>query len=236
MLADAGQLRSLQADRKVEVLEHFHVVRDELVQAQLATIPVERLKDATEGRLRLGQVQAAGYRTVADVLRAGLHHLQAIPGVGAQTATQTFAAARHLAATVEETIPLRFDAERRPASHGHLLSALRRYEDVDRVLAPLDDELSRLCREVEALLDERQAHVGRLRWLFLGAGRKEQFRRHIRQLDAVARYAVFLDVVARLRSGLTELPTAVRDPSALWRDFEARAPDYYGLLGELADL
>lgn len=236
VLADIEALQATPEQRKAEVLTHFHAVRADLVQAQLATISVERLKDATEGRLRLGQLQLAGYRTVVDVLRAGPSRLQLIPGVGPQTATQAFAAARHLAATVEETIPIRLDADRRPRAHGQLIAALRAYEDVDRVLAPLRDDLASLSRRAQPLLEDKAAQTGRLRWMFLGAARKDQFRQHLRQVDALARDPQVLDVVEGLRSGLPMLSKPDLDAAALWADYEARAPDYYGLLGELADL
>lgn len=236
ILADIGTLSAMPQRGKGEVLTHFHAVREELVHAHLRTIGVERLKDATEGRLRLGQIHSAGYVTVADVLNAGPSRLQTLPGVGPQTATQAFAAARHLASTVEQTVPVRLDAERRPPSHTQLLAALRSYEDVDRVFAPLREDLVRLAQYASPLLRQDVPVPGRLRWMFTGAGRREQFRQHIRQIDALMRDAWVLGVVHRLRSGLAQIAASRHDATELWRDYEARAPDYYGLLGELADL
>ncbi len=79
VLRDIDLLTALPDARKAEVLERFTVVREDLVRTHLRNIPVERLKEATEGRLRLGSITRAGYTTVQDILEAGSARLQAIP-------------------------------------------------------------------------------------------------------------------------------------------------------------
>ncbi len=236
VVRDIDLLTSLPDARKAEVLERFKVVRADLVHAHLRNLPVERLKESTEGRLRVGSIPKAGFTTVQDVLDAGSARLQAIPGVGPQTATQIYAAARHVAATVEQTVPVRLDAERRDGRQLELLRSLRRYEDVDRVLAPLTDDLELVRGRARAVLLDGPRPPGRIRWVFLGRTRKEHFRQQVRGIDALARDPQVLQVVWQLRAGLEDLDEATYSPSALWADYEARAPDYYGLLGELADL
>ena len=55
---------------------------DALVRRELAAIPASRLKDVTEGRLRLGAVEQAGFTTVGQVHEANRYELRQIPGVG----------------------------------------------------------------------------------------------------------------------------------------------------------
>ncbi|WP_334530291.1 helix-hairpin-helix domain-containing protein [Streptomyces sp. B21-105] len=71
---------------------------------ELEFIPVSRLKDVTEGRLRLAAIEAADLRSVRAVYEANRYELRQIPGVGAQTAEQALAAARQIARAVEETV------------------------------------------------------------------------------------------------------------------------------------
>ena len=98
--------RAVQAVR-----EALAPIREELATRELESIPLARLKDVTEGRLRLGAIEAAGHRSVRDVLDAGRYQLRQIAGVGAQTADQALAAARQLAQAVEETVAVRIDLE-----------------------------------------------------------------------------------------------------------------------------
>ncbi len=64
----------------------FDSLRSEMIRRELQSIPVARLKDATGGRLRLGNLERAGYSTVLQVYDASPRDLLAIPGVGEQTA------------------------------------------------------------------------------------------------------------------------------------------------------
>ncbi|MGX1492349.1 hypothetical protein RKD41_004608 [Streptomyces tendae] len=87
-------------------------IHDELVRHELDAIPVARLKDLTEGRLRLGEVEKGGFRTVGQVLDAGAYRLRQLPGVGQQTADQTVAAARRIADAVRDTVAVHIDVDR----------------------------------------------------------------------------------------------------------------------------
>lgn len=62
--------------------EAYEKAIGEVVATQLATMPVARLKETTEGRVRINLVEQAGFRTVDSVLRAGPYRLQQIRGVG----------------------------------------------------------------------------------------------------------------------------------------------------------
>lgn len=81
--------------------EHFRAnavaageaVRKHEVRRLLADMPVERLKEATRDRLRIGPLTEAGLNTVQAVLERGslISHL---PGIGATTATRKCAVPR----------------------------------------------------------------------------------------------------------------------------------------------
>ncbi|MEV6781922.1 helix-hairpin-helix domain-containing protein, partial [Streptomyces sp. NPDC051098] len=101
-------------------------LHDELAGRELAEIPVARLKDVTEGRLRLGVIEAAGYRSVGDVLAADRYRLRQIPGVGQQTADQALAAARQIAEAVGETVAVRIDVDNPEPRTSALVVALHR--------------------------------------------------------------------------------------------------------------
>ena len=84
-------------------------LRSEMVRRELHHIPIDRLKEATDGRLRLGMLEKAGYRTVLAVYDASPSRLELVPGVGTQTAMQAHAAARQVAAAVEHSLRVRVD-------------------------------------------------------------------------------------------------------------------------------
>ncbi|NEB89935.1 ATP-dependent helicase, partial [Streptomyces anulatus] len=84
---------------------------DSLVGRELAAIPVSRLKDVTEGRLRLGALEQAGFGTVGQVHGTHRYELRQLPGVGAHTADQALAAAAQIAHAVRDTVSVRIDVD-----------------------------------------------------------------------------------------------------------------------------
>ncbi|MFD5763999.1 ATP-dependent helicase, partial [Streptomyces sp. NPDC127044] len=116
----ADHARALEAVRAA--LAPIHA---ELVGKELESIPVSRLKDVTEGRLRLGALETAGFASVRAVYEAGRYELRRLPGVGAQTADRALAAARQLARAVEETVSVRMDVDRPEPRTTALVIALR---------------------------------------------------------------------------------------------------------------
>src|SRR5215467_992756 len=79
---DCEAIRAAHAQRRAEV-----------VDAELAKIPIARLREASDGRLRTAPLEDAGYTTVGDVLRADHGQLDRVPGMGNKSATQAISVA-----------------------------------------------------------------------------------------------------------------------------------------------
>lgn len=207
---------------------------DALVREELAAIPVSRLKDVTEGRLRLGAVEQAGFTTVAQVYGAGRYELRQIPGVGAQTADQTLAAAGQIAHAVRDTVALRIDVDAPDDSTTALVTALYRLVEAGPDVRRAVDGARRLADRLEPLLAAAGPARGRLRMVFT----RRQVR--ARALEAVASVrAAVADAVERELPSLfgqvsVDLLREAESDVAAWVDFELRSAEYYSLLAEMS--
>ncbi|MFC8537655.1 DEAD/DEAH box helicase [Streptomyces sp. NPDC057249] len=207
---------------------------DALVRDQLAAIPVSRLKDVTEGRLRLGAIEQAGFTTVGRVYGAGRYELRQVPGVGAQTADQALAAAGGIAHAVRDTVAVRMDVDDRNEAVTALLGALYGLvaagPDARRAAAGA----RALAGRLEPLLAAAGPARGRLRILF--AGRRS--RAGVREAVAGVRAAVADAVERRLPQLFAQVSADLLrepgSPAAAWVDFELRSAEYYSLLAELS--
>jgi hypothetical protein len=141
----AATVLSSVPETKNAARDLYDPVRSAVVSAQLCEMPVERIKDVTVGRLRIGPLRDAGYTTVGSVRGVTAMRLQMLPGVGEQTATQAIAAARAIEERLAESAVVRFDVDRRPAEQALLLRALWRFEQADDLVAPLQTEVEQLC-------------------------------------------------------------------------------------------
>ncbi|MFB7918810.1 DEAD/DEAH box helicase [Streptomyces sp. NPDC056061] len=207
---------------------------DALVRHELSAIPVSRLRDVTEGRLRLGAVEQAGFTTVGQVHGANRYELRQIPGVGTQTADQALAAAGQIAHAVRDTVAVRIDVDAPDDSTTALLTALHRLVEAGPDVRRAVDAAGALITRLEPLLTAAGPARGRMRLLFA--------RRQARTgaLEAVASVRETVDEATARGLALlfgqvsADLLREADSDVATWVDFELRSAEYYSLLAELS--
>ncbi|MFG2023899.1 DEAD/DEAH box helicase [Streptomyces sp. NPDC048825] len=207
-------------------------IQAELVVEELAGIPVSRLKDATEGRLRLAALEAAGVGSVREVYEASRYELRQIPGVGAQTADQALAAARQIARAVEETVSVRIDVDHPEPRTTALVIALRRLVEAGPELRRAVDAAERLDRRLKVLLPAARPAGGRLRMALSTKARRESALVAVAELHELT--ADSGDVRLLLAQASTDLLRESASEAEAWVDFELRSTEYYSQLAEVA--
>lgn len=243
LLAEAESLRATIAAavaapeaRRQRARQAFEAARADLVLRQLETMPLARLKETTQGRLRLTAIEAAGYGTVADALTAGYYRLQLLPGVGEQTATKVIAAAHQLQAAMEETVRIRFDPVDRPEEHTELLATLHAYEAAEQAVAPLRSQLEELMPTLQSAADEAALTGSRLKLLFSSRKRRASAIENLKQLEDLLRRQDAVTGPCSVTDLTKVLETPTPDPSRLWQEYQRRAVAYNGLLIEVGEL
>jgi len=209
-------------------------IHDAAVKRELDVIPVARLQDVTEGRLRLGSVEKARLKTVGSVLEAGPYRLRQIPGVGQRTVDQMLAAARRLSEAVHETVAVHIDVDRPEPGTTAIVMALNVLVEAGPDARRAVDKAAVLSERLGPLLADARPAAGRFRMLLVGQAKKA------RALAAVTEIRSLVDEAER--AGLPELLAQasvdlLRGPPsdiAAWVDFELRSAEYYSLLAEIS--
>jgi SNF2 family DNA or RNA helicase len=214
----------------------YEAARDDLVNRQMAELPLARLRETTQGRLRLGAIERAGYRNVAQAAAAGRYRLEAIPGVGPQTAAQVIAAASQLRVAMSQGARLRFDAAKRPPLHTKLLDELWALQVARRVVGPISTDFTELGAELDAVLVGASRAASRWKMFFSGRSRREQARRDLDRLANTMIAPQTTECAVQLRDVIAAIGQARPDAARLWRDYEQRAVIYNGLLIEVGGL
>lgn len=205
------------ARRQVEILNQ------DQVGARLRRAPVGGLKDLAGKGVRLGALEQAGFRTVADVLDASMHRLEQIPGVGAATVQGVQRAARQYAVHVHRDVRFRFDPDGRDPAQTQLLATLAALRTADAATAALREPLQRFVAQTVPLVTEAERAASGLRMFFSGRARRDS------ALDALARLEQILTDrgVERLRqavdTGERAVDAAAQDADRLWVDYRADA-------------
>ncbi len=181
----------------------------------LAEMPVERLKEATRDRIRVGPLTDSGITTVQDVLNYG-SGLEYLPGIGATTATRMRGAARTLWQTTYDEMPMRIDIKNRTPEATELLRQLGAWDALRRTTGTVSDrERAEALTPLALTLDQRVSYLA----ILSGAQSAAEFAESV---AAVTRRA-------RLIAGAPG-PARRDDP---WDDFLRRPADYFALLAEL---
>ncbi|MDK0523369.1 DEAD/DEAH box helicase [Streptomyces sp. ML-6] len=229
--------RAVRADhtRAVEAVRTaLNPLVDSLVGQELAVIPVSRLRDVTEGRLRIGAIEQAGLTTVGLVHGASRYELRQIPGVGAQTADQALAAAGQIAHAVRDTVTVRLDVDAPDEATTALVTALYRLVEAGPAVRRAVDAAGRLVGRLEPLLAEAAPAGARLRMLFARRQTRSQVMAAVSGVQEVVAEAAGRELPALFGQVSVDLLREAESDVAAWVDFELRSAEYYGLIAELS--
>ncbi|MGW5416462.1 DEAD/DEAH box helicase [Actinomadura geliboluensis] len=230
-----GAARDLIADHRravADVHAALAPLRAEAAKGQLREIPLARLKDVTDGRLRLGPLEEAGFGSVADVLEATPYRLQLLPGIGPQTAQQLHAAAGSLAEAAERSVSVRIDVDRRDEAMAPVVVALHRLVGAGPELPRARAAADGLDERLGPLVHDARPAGSWWRRAFARPAKRERAREAVGELAAALREAQGARLLISQAS--VDLLRPHVSPDEAWIDFELRASDYQTLLAELA--
>ncbi|MER5984999.1 DEAD/DEAH box helicase [Streptomyces sp. NPDC001787] len=234
-LYDAAQAVAGDHGRAVEAVRAaLKPIHDESVEQALDAIPVARLKEVTEGRVRLGDIERSGLRSVRQVLDAGPYRLRQIPGVGQRTADQVVAAARRISDAVRETVAVHIDVDAPEPRTTALVEALHVLVEAGPDARRAVDAAAVLSARLGPLLAEARTAGGRLRMLLAGRAKRERALTAVAEVRAATEEAVRGAVPELLAQASVDLLRGTPSDVAAWVDFELRSAEYYSLLAEIS--
>ncbi|MEU0357786.1 DEAD/DEAH box helicase [Streptomyces cyaneofuscatus] len=205
-----------------------------LAGRELAAIPFARLKDVTDGRLRLGALEQAGFTTVGQVHSTPRYELRQIPGVGANTADQALAAAGQIADAVRETISVRIDVDTPDDTTTALVVALHRLVEAGPDARRAVEAAGRLAERLDPLMTAAAPAGSRLRMLFTGREARARALAAVATLRATLTEAAERELPMLFGQVSVDLLRAPESAPGAWVDFELRSAEYYSLLAELS--
>lgn len=222
-------------ERAVEaVRDALRPIHEAAVKQELDAIPVARLQDVTEGRLRLGSVEKSGLRTLGDVLEAGPYRLRQIPGVGQRTADQMLAAARRLSEAVHETVAVHIDVDRPEPRTTALVMALHVLVEAGPDARRAVDRAAELLERLGPALADARPAAGRIRMLLAGQEKRARALTAVTTVRSLADEAERAALPALFAQASVDLLRGPPSDIAAWVDFELRSAEYYSLLAEIS--
>lgn len=192
--------------------QQIESLKDAAVNARLREKPVNVLREVAGRGMRLGALEQAGFRSVADVLHAPEYRLDQVPGVGPQTVEDVKRAAQMVAAQVQRDVRFRFDPDRRNAAQTQILAILAAVRAADAAAT----ELRELVPHIKPLVAEAERAGSRLAMFFSRRSRKDSALNALAQLEAVLADGRLQQTV---EFGEPRIDPRSYPPEALWRGY-----------------
>lgn len=205
---------------RAEAKQYMNQIAVDKANALVCAMPIEKLKEVTNDRLRFHGLDNIGVRTVADVLEQPAEHLMQVPGVGQQTALRMKAAAQTLFAEAS-AVPVKTIGEAKDAATLSLLNTLATYGSVHQISQDQAERRDRLISYFSAFPNQLSSTGGPFLVIKVGEGYFDQFVEDIAWAQATP--STFLP------RNLVDLPTD------LWADYKERPAHYQALLGDLVN-
>ncbi len=241
MLREARTLAGLAADvlaREKPVRDEINPAyahrRGEVVDAELAKIPVSRLREASDDRLRTGPLEDAGYTTVLDVHRANHVQLDRLPGLGEKTAKQAIAVAASVARAVAEGVKVRIDLDPAQRAQHETAAPLEQLVEVDRFAPAARRHAEQVTAELTQALAVAEPAGSRVRMFFAGE-RKAEALAALATIERILIWARANEVGGRPAGGArcNDGGCGARRPCG--KTSRLRSPEFYSALGEVVD-
>lgn len=229
----AAALDDAPEQARQQVRAAFVDSREEKVLTQLDGIELGTLRDVTRERLRIGTLTAAGVSSVGEVVRRGRRGLEAIDGIGPQTADHLLAAAEQIAAAMRTSIRFRIDMDPTDPVATRLVQTLYTLDRAAECHRQRSDELARIRSQYEQARPAAHELTGRLRRLVCWGGRRRRAQSALETLAGLSRAATGSGLIEDAGM-VARLLVEPMHPIEAWEDFRVRSIAYYALLGSVA--
>ncbi len=215
----AGSRETLRALAR----ERAGTLRTGDVGTELRGRPIGDLKQYAGRGARLGRLEQAGFRTVADVLDAKRHDLEGVPGVGPRTVRDVTAAARRLEAELVDATRVRLDPDRRDGRQTEFLATLAAIRAADALPESLRDKLIAFVAGTAPLVEQAARATGRIRLALSGGERRRAALLALARVDGLRDEPRVRRLEWELARHEPPVDPASYRPDRLWDDYLADA-------------
>ncbi|MBQ5397996.1 MAG: DEAD/DEAH box helicase [Ruminococcus sp.] len=230
--AAAARLRDVRArdnSQRMEISKAVESFRAARVKQTLAEIDVEELNSGRQG-IKTSLLRSAGYKSIADIVRANVMTLERISGIGRQSAEKIKSIADEVAKNAAKNTSVKLAADDKSAENLSLIKLLFKYKRLKPSFDSANELLESSFAEISTALDDAQPAQGRLKWMFTGAEAKEKARFACDYLESVMQSG-FVSTADELHRQVTRIAPDLGGEAL--RDFEKNSAEYFTLLEEL---
>jgi SNF2 family DNA or RNA helicase len=207
--------------------------KESQVLLELAKLPIDRFKDATEETVRVETLRKYGFKNVASIYNSSAIQLERIPGITLASAQSLKALADQMYQAVAQSISYGIDIDDLTREDNELIENLQGLETLRVATKNSTSKMQPIADAIRNSLTETKPLKSRFRWLFTSSEKKERALNALQQITYLVGEPSTIALVASARFGMSALEK--RSPQPV-EDFKKKSSDYYAILEEVTNV
>jgi flagellar biosynthesis/type III secretory pathway chaperone len=207
--------------------------KESQVLLELAKLPVDRLKDATEETVRIETLRKYGFANVASIYNSSAIALERIPGITLSAAQSLKALADQMYQAVAQSISYGIDLDDLTTADHELIENLQGLDSLRVATKNSTSKMKPIVQSIRSNLTQTQPLNSRFRWFFTGSERKEKALDALQEITYLVGEPTTIAIVEAARFGLDALEKRSAQPV---EEFKKRSSDYYAILEEVTNV
>jgi SNF2 family DNA or RNA helicase len=207
--------------------------KESQVLLELAKLPIDNLKDATEETVRIETLRKYGFHNVASIYNSSAIQLERIPGITLTSAQSLKGLADQLYLAVAQSISYGIDIDDLTHEDNQLIENLQGLETLRTATKNSTSKMQPIAAAIRNSLPETKPLGSRLRWLFTSSEKKERALHALEQIVFIVGEPTTIALVTSARYGMSALEK--RSPQPV-EDFKKKSSDYYAILEEVTNV
>ncbi len=207
--------------------------KESQVLLELAKLPVDRLKDATEETVRIETLRKYGFQNVASIYNSSAIQLERIPGITLGAAQSLKALADQMYQAVAQSISYGIDIDDLTRADTELIENLQGLDYLRAATKNSTSKMKPIAQTLRKSLSQTQPLNSRFRWFFTGSEKKERALNALQEITYLVGEPTTIALVEAARYGLDALEK--RSPQPV-EEFKKRSSDYYAILEEVTNV
>jgi len=207
--------------------------KESQVLLELAKLPVDRLKDATEETVRIETLRKYGFQNVASIYNSSAIQLERIPGITLSAAQSLKALADQMYQAVAQSITYGIDIDDLTKADNELIANLHGLDHLRAATKNSTSKMKPIAQSLRNSLTHTQPLNSRFKWFFTGSEKKERALSALQEISYLVGEPTTIALVEAARYGLDALEKRSGQPV---EEFKKRSSDYYAILEEVTNV
>jgi SNF2 family DNA or RNA helicase len=203
------------------------------VLLELAKLPVDKLKDATDETVRVETLRKYGFTNVAAIYNSSASSLEKIPGISESAAITLKLLAEQMYEAIAQSIAYGINIDELTSTDTELLTSLQGLDQIRSATRNSITKMAPVVEKIKGSLTQTKPLKSRLRWIFTSSEKKENALEALEKITFLIGEPTTIMLVQAARTGLDVLNRNAPDPAT---DFKSRSSDYYAILEQVTNV